>query len=91
MATATFEAKTLSAYCNTCGKFELDTRDIGHFHNTKSVSCLGCTYLAKCPKCDYIVYVGHQLMYIHLSELFVKRSALIEGCIVSSNIKLGEE
>ena len=91
MALAISEKKELSSYCSICGKFEIDTKDIGHQHDPKDVLCTGCTYLAKCPTCDNIVNVRGQLAYIHLSELFYKRSIPIEGSIVSCMLKLGEE
>lgn len=93
MATVTFETKPHSAYCRSCGKFEFDTKDIGHFHHDDEVSsCLRCEYLAKCPTCDNLMYVGGQLSYIQISELFIKRSRLNTwGVIVSTIIKLDEE
>lgn len=91
MATTTFEARAHSAYCNSCGKFEFDTRDIGHYHHPDEALCLGCQYPVKCPTCDKIVYVGKHLSYIDLSELFTRRSIIIGGSIVSCTLKLGEE
>lgn len=91
MATTTLGARTHSAYCNSCGKFEFDTGDIGHRHLPDEVSCLGCQYFAKCPTCDIIVYVRKHLSYIDLSELFTRRSVIIDDAIVSCTLKLGEE
>lgn len=91
MATTTLEAKAHSAYCEVCGKFEFDTGDIGHNHLPGEISCLGCQYFARCPTCDTIVYVGKHLSYIDLSELFTKRSLIIDDAIVSCTLKFGEE
>lgn len=74
MTKVTLEQKEHSACCNYCGRFEFATKDIGHFHRAGEVSCLRCEYLAKCPTCENLVYVGERLSYIQLSELFVKRS-----------------
>ena len=91
MAIAILTKKEHSTCCDTCGQFEFDTRDIGHLHHEGEVSCLGCQYPVKCPTCDTIVYVGNQLYYIDLSELFTKRSIIIGDAIVSSTLKLDEE
>ena len=89
MASATLEAKAFSAYCGSCGRFEFETRDIGHLHNPREVSCLGCQYLTKCPTCNNTIYVRELLKYIHLCELFTRRSAIIDGEIVTINLALG--
>jgi len=41
MATVAILPKEHSSYCNTCGKFEFDTKDIGHLHDPKDVLCTG--------------------------------------------------